>query len=207
MNNAAYEAHDAQWLALSAEAQKADRTLEGRIHQMQWRYGVGFDCAGYTQQAVASAAGKTRSAMFPNELTGAISFARMQKVPFTGARAGDMFVLDAPAGETVGHKTAVYSHTMMTPEQATAELVAKGAPHYLVSDFGTGGPVHRYELDASWGAGQNGDIHGGYRRETALYNETSGMWAWREPTTGAMRVAQLPFNHPIDSAYRPRMTM
>ncbi len=181
--------------------------LVGRIHQMQWRYGVGFDCAGYTQQAVASAAGQARGAVFPNDLTGAISFARMQKLPFTSARAGDMFVLDPPPGEDVGHKTAVYAHTTVTPEQASAELLAGGARPFQVSDFGAGGPVHRYQLDASWGAGPNGDIHGGYRRETALYNESTGMWAWREPTSGSVRVTPLPYNHPIDGAYRPRTTM
>ena len=181
--------------------------LVGRIHQMQWRYGVGFDCAGYTQQAVASAAGQPRSAVFPNELTGAISFARLQKVPFTSVRAGDLLVLDPPANEQVGHKTAVYAHTMVTAEQASAELVAGGARSFQLSDFGAGGPIHRYELDASWGAGPNGDIHGGYRRETALYNESSGMWAWREPTSGQVRVTALPYDHPIDGAYRPRTTM
>ena len=179
-------------------------TLVGRIHQMQWRYSIGFDCAGYTQQAVAAAAGKTRSDLFPNTLGGAISFARMQKVPVTSARAGDVLVFGPPVNENVGHKMAVFGQAVVSSEQAKAELAGMGAPSDVIDSFAQGGPLHCYQLDSSWGAGKDGDIHGGYRRETALYNESTGMWAYRRSGGTTVDVGALPFQHPIDGVYRPR---
>jgi hypothetical protein len=179
--------------------------LAARIHQMQWRYGIGFDCAGYTQQAAAAAVGKPREAVFPNALDGAISFARMTKLPsVTGARAGDMFVLKAPAYETVGHKTVVYAHHVESTEQIQSELAGRGYSESDIAAFGSGGPFHRFELDASWGAGANGDVTGGYRRETAMYNESTGKWAWHVPSSDTFHVTDHPYDHPIDGAYRPR---
>jgi hypothetical protein len=180
--------------------------LAARIHQMQWRYGIGFDCAGYTQQAAAAAVGKPRAAVFPNPLDGAISFARMTRLPVTAARAGDMFVLNHPANENVGHKTVVYAHQVESTEQIQSDLAGQGYSEADIAAFGRGGPCHRFELDASWGAGERGDINGGYRRETAMYNEATGKWAWRTPSDRGttFHVTDRPFDHPIDGAYRPR---
>jgi hypothetical protein len=178
-----------------------DKDLATRIRRMQWDYGVGFDCAGYSQQAAAAARGVDRGALFQTSISDAISFEKLHKVDVTKARAGDMFVLNPPDNEPVGHKTLVYSHATVTTEAARKEIASASAAE--ISQFGSGGPVHRYELDSSWGAGPEGGDFGGYRREPALYNEATKMWAWREPGRAAFQVSDRPYDHPINGAYRP----
>lgn len=42
-------------------------------------------------------------------------------------------------------------------------------------------PFHRYTVDSSWGAGEQGNDYGGFRRDTWIYDAGSGRWATFTP--------------------------
>ncbi len=159
--------------------------VQTRIKDMQWTWGIGIDCTDYVLSAAMKVADKSRSEVtfnvggtvvpspgtdyFQNPETNP----HLARVTAASAKPGDVFRLDAPAGE-VGHRAVVYSNTECDATKC-GQLAGKyGAS---ASAFLQGGPVHAIEVDASWGAGEFGAAWGGVRRDTWFYNESSHAWA------------------------------
>lgn len=159
-------------------------SMETRVKAMQWSYGIGVDCTDYVVGAAMTASQRTRSsieitdrgATLPMPASDYFATAdhnpHLGKVGLSSARPGDVFCIDSPG--SVGHRAVVYSHSTASAETLAALQHQHGS---IVSRFAEGGPVHVYEVDASWGAGENGASTGGVRRDTWLYNESTKEWA------------------------------
>lgn len=177
------------------------------IQAMQWKYGVGIDCAGYVQRAFFAARGQTgspaeRAALglsaraVDEGFAGLPSNPKFKSVPIPGARAGDVLLLGAPEPGAVGHVVLVHSNTQLSPMEIAKMGIAPGT---------LTGPVRRLEVDSSWGAGAEG-THGGVQRRTWLYDEGSGRWAAWDPSKKALELskAEGPYHHPLTGIYRPK---
>lgn len=177
-----------------------------RIHQMQWNYGVGVDCAGYVQQAFLAAHGGTRATygwktMGYEDLSSVVTNPTFRRVAPRDLRPGDLGVLGVPANDAVGHRVIIYSHKVVDPAK----------PGKLGEHFGAdlapllrGGPVHCFEVDSSWGA-DGGDPAGGVRRDTWLYNEKTAVWSYRCGVgNSTFCTTTSPYNHPLLGFFRPR---
>jgi hypothetical protein len=182
-----------------------------RIHRMQWEWGIGFDCAGYAQQAFLHTRGGTPRAHGLNDALDENLAHLSARAPFvdvgpTEARPGDIFSLRAGAGDSVGHVVIVRSHEKLS-SQSAGELRLKSDPQ--MRTFLQGGPIHRYEVDSSWGAGDGADS-GGLRRDTWLYNEATREWGFYrhvDPTGDRVLFYSSkigPCDHPIDGVFRPK---
>ena len=190
-------------------------TLESRVRAMQWKFGVGVDCAGYTQLAAASAHGAAGRVFTTNQMGDL--FSGMHRDPrFTeildpaSIHVGDVIHLKNKQAGEVGHNVVVHGHTTLS-DQKRSELFATQP---LARDFLSGlGPFHVLEVDSSWGAGDGKDF-GGFRRDTWLYSESSGTWATYLPLTPKARTSEAPVLYcvpetgPQDElfvgAYRPK---
>ena len=165
-------------------ADEEHKTLENRIRGMQWEWGIGVDCAGYTQQAAANAHGAAGNVFKANLngdiFSGMMHDRRFQSVLITAIRSGDVLHLDSPKPGEVGHNVICYSHSILD-DAARAKLGTPPPPLTLDADakaFLAGkGPFHAFEVDSSWGAG-NGSMVGGFRRDTWVYDESAFSWAW-----------------------------
>jgi hypothetical protein len=177
------------------------------IQALQWKYGVGLDCAGYVQRAFFAARGQTgtpaeRAALGMSARAVDENFAhvpnnpKFKSVPISAARAGDLVLLGAPAGESVGHVVLVRSNTPLSQLDATQMGIPAGT--FI-------GPIRRFEVDSSWGAGESG-THGGVQRRTWLFDELTGRWAsWNPATkTADFSTEKGPYNHPLTGIYRPK---
>jgi cell wall-associated NlpC family hydrolase len=172
---------------------KAD-SPEQSVRQMMFHYGIGNDCSGYTYQAYASVHGTHFN---PDAPPG-----RLVSRDAKDARPGDVMRLIAADGSTgsgTGHKVMVYSH----------EVRPRGAPPPRVSNrpevpasFTNGGPVHVFELDSSWGGGENG-AYGGVERHVWLFNEKTSRWAHFDSRDKHVVVSKSgPYNHKLDGVFR-----
>jgi cell wall-associated NlpC family hydrolase len=172
-----------------------------RVRQMMCDYGLGFDCAGYTQQAFLSARGLTRAqAGFANPTSEGLfelSPAHFTRVAPENAGPGDIVALGPPAGETVGHRAIIADRHELT----AAELQRFGctAPERAVL---AAGHVTVFAVDSSWGSGAD-PSRGGVERHTWLYDSTTGLWGTvGAGETGTVRLSGLPYgNHPLRGIY------
>jgi hypothetical protein len=158
--------------------------VAARIKQMQWQYGVGIDCACFTRQGLAAVTGKSDAQLGLTSDLGMRGLDRnphFAKVPPTGVRPGDVITLDPKPPETVGHNVIVRDRTV-ADDAKKMELGRHGpvAKAYLASP----GPHHVIQVDSSWGAGGAGAAHGGYRRDTWIYDESTQIWGHSQPGTG-----------------------
>lgn len=177
-------------------------SLELRIRQMQWEWGIGVDCSGYAQGALAAAQGKpTAQPSMYGVLSNVASNPAMRKIPIAEIRAGDHIRLAPPARGQVGHNVVVYDRAQLD-EQRRAEL-ARRSPD--VAEFlGGDGPFHALLVDSSWGAGDGNDF-GGFRRDTWLYDAGSERWGYFDPRTGALETSERgPQDEPFVGAFRPK---
>lgn len=166
-------------------------TVESRIRLMQWQHGIGVDCAGYTQQAAAFAHG-AEGRVFAQNLMGDV-FTNMRNdrrfvdIDPEDIRPGDVIHLDHPkrAQGAVGHNVIVRDHSQITAgELARIPAIGPGVAEYSEATrqfLASSGPFHRYTVDSSWGAGEEGNDYGGYRRDTWIYDASSGRWATLTP--------------------------
>jgi hypothetical protein len=157
-------------------------TLEDRIRDMQWEWGIGVDCAAYTRATLTAATGKTGRELGLAPL-GTESFVGLggnphfKKVGIADVRPGDLITLRATGD--YGHNVIVHGHFVVN-DAKKADLVQKMGPR--AQNFLTGsGPFHAIEVDSSWGAGSTGEKCGGYRRDTWLYDESTKMWGYVDP--------------------------
>lgn len=190
---------DAGKLPASAES------LERRIRTMQWEWGIGVDCAGYTEQAARAARGEpARAPTHGDAFTGLRTDRTMRRIEIDGIRAGDVIHLDPPSPDDVGHNVVVYAHRAATKDECARALGTTSDPD--VASFLRGqGPFHLLEVDSSWGAGPYGDDYGGFRRDTWTYDESSSSWLFFERSTNDFRTSTVgPHGEPYSGAFRPQ---
>ncbi len=161
-----------------------DASLPDRIKSLQWHYGIGIDCTDYVLGAALAAHGQRerdvaiRSFGVALPAPGIDYFAtattnpHLQRVEVAAARAGDVFCLDDPG--SVGHRAVVYERHVCGDDELSALRAKFGSD---CSAFFVGGAVHQIEVDSSWGAGDQGASYGGVRRDTWLFNASTGAWA------------------------------
>lgn len=187
-------------------------TLGSRIRGMQWEWGIGVDCAGYTQQAAAEAHGKA-GAIFMSNVTGDVFSSmmhdkRFHSVMISEMRAGDVIHLDSPVSGQVGHNVVVHSHTTLDgpgrQRLLAGQVTDMGGKAFLSGK----GPFHAIEVDSSWGAGKAGAMYGGFRRDTWVYDESSFTWASFPVGDRTMPLQVYPDTGPQDElfggAFRPK---
>jgi len=188
--------------------------LADRIHDLQWRFGIGLDCAGYVHQAVSSVCGDPaklglRDPAMEN-FTGLPRNAHFTRVLATAAGAGDVMVL-AGTGEKddPGHNVLVRSRA---PMSETLENLADRWVGAAVFLRGAGlGPlkssVHVFEVDSSFGAGATGDPHGGVRRDVLLYDSESKLWCTcRDTNPPRMTISDVPYGeHALTGIFRAKV--
>lgn len=160
-----------------------------RIRRMQWEWGIGVDCAGYTYQAAVAASGVGAGQLglkppgFEDFRAMGDPAKRFAKIDPTLARPGDVMTLDPQPPEKVGHNVIVRSHT-------------------------TTGTLHVFEVDSSWGAGPDGADYGGFRRDTWTYDDATKLWTWTNnhvspPTTEVSLDG--PAGERFHGCYRPKV--
>lgn len=192
-------------------ADETHQSLADRIRGMQWEWGIGVDCAGYTQQAAAAAHGDAGGAFKANLMgdifSGMMKDKRFSSIQIANIRAGDVIHLDSTTAGAVGHNVICYAHTMLD-DAARAKLLAASSEGSRGQTFLRGaGPFHSFEVDSSWGAGE-GSMVGGFRRDTWLFDESTLSWAsfpsgdrnnplFADPMTG-------PQGELFGGAFRPR---
>jgi hypothetical protein len=187
--------------ALSTER---DGSLEQRIRRMQWEWGIGVDCAGYTEQAARAARHEPSRPPTHGDAFARLARDRsMKNVTVREIRSGDVIHLDRPSPSDVGHNVIVYAHRPVAADDRAALTARAGA---IANGFFAGkGPFHLLEVDSSWGAGPSGADYGGFRRDEWLFDEGSSTWLYFEPwsqTFGTSNVG--PHAEPYAGAYRPR---
>ncbi len=164
------------------------------IRKMMFAYGIGCDCSGYTYQAYAAAHGTRFN---PDLAPG-----RLVSRDARDAQPGDVIRLVAADGSTgagSGHKVMVYSHQVRPAGSPPPSF--PGRPPVPAS-FTSGGPVHVFELDSSWGGGPTGS-YGGVQRGVWLLNESTGKWANYVPKDGSFHVSDTgPYDHALGGVYR-----
>lgn len=203
-------------------ADEAHPTLTDRIRGMQWAWGIGIDCAGYTQQAAAEAHGANgavfkSTSLMGDMFSGMMNDKRFTNVQIANIRSGDVIHLESPAVGEVGHNVICHGHTMLD-EQARNEILRPGGherkpPLELdakAKAFLNGaGPFHAIEVDSSWGAG-DGNMFGGFRRDTWIYSESSLSWASFPAGNRGLPLQTDPMTGPqgelFAGAFRPRET-
>jgi len=185
-------------------------SLVDRIRSMQWAYGVGFDCAGYVQQALLAVRGLSGSVsdrasigLAPavgNEgfvdMSAAEKRAKFRSVSIASAMPGAIAKLKPPAAAAArgepGHVVIVYSNRA-DPEAlkgAMDHFAAKGGSALAdAARFAGRGRVRAIEVDSSWGA-EDGKPFGGVRRDVWLHDDATGAWGYYTPHGAAgFRVA------------------
>lgn len=174
------------------------------IQALQWKYGIGVDCAGYVQRAFLACRGKTN---IPTDrqglgLAGSIldegsqnvtSNKKMKSVAIASARPGDLLSLGAAPSERSGHLVLVRSNRLLSPTEATAMGLKSGGPHRVL------------EVDSSWGAGEAGK-GGGVQRRSWIYDEGEKAWSSWDPATKQLAASTQsgPYDHPLNGIYRPK---
>jgi hypothetical protein len=206
-------------------------TAEKRIHQMQFDWGIGVDCAGYVREAAIAVHGNgAQSLVNGTNRSGAIhsilQTPAFNKVAFKEGtnpkvhnirdiRTGDIIHLDSKDPKEVGHNVIVHSHEVAT-DSMRDELWARAAsarhvPHSVDEFFRGKGPFHVLHVDSSWGVDLDGPKHGGFRRDTWVYDESSGKWGTFLP--GVKLISEDkpvfiidqdgPYDHKFKDAFRP----
>ncbi|MBX3203501.1 MAG: hypothetical protein KF764_00470 [Labilithrix sp.] len=183
-----------------------DSSRETRIRQMQWTWGIGVDCAGYTEQAARAARGaKAERPTHGDAFTGLAHDPKMRKIDVARIRPGDVIHLDPPTARDVGHNVVVYDrHVASAAERARMSAAAGPKAAEL---FAGKGPFHVLEVDSSWGAGVDGGDHGGFRRDTWVYDEGSFTWGYFDGKSKAFHTSETgPHDEPYMGAFRPKGT-
>lgn len=186
-------------------------TLADRIRKMQWEWGVGFDCAGYAQQALFAAhPGATADTLHLRErvnedLSSLGANRAFAKVAPEAARPGDVVTLENPTD--VGHIAIV--HASAAIDAARADALSQKMGPACKAFLAGGGPFRELAVDSSWSAGADGDWCGGVRQETWLYDQSSKRWAcWRPehgvPGSWRLEITSGPCGETLQGFYRPK---
>lgn len=182
----------------------------GQIQQMQAHYGIGCDCAGYVQQAVANASGKTPAALgfrpaLDENLSGLAQnrhFAKL-KSP-SDLQPGDVMTMrSTKPGDTIGHTLFVADAKAGPP---SAPLVPAGSRDRAAYDAFVARPgVRTVTVETSWGAGPE-QAGGGVERRTWLYDPGSKQWATLDDD-GNLSIGDSPYaQHALTGMFHPKAT-
>jgi hypothetical protein len=189
------------------------KSFSGQIHDLQWRFGVGVDCAGYVYQAVVAVHGSPaklglKATGFEN-FTGLPSNSHFDTMTPEKAQAGDILVLKGKGrvtenGQTTfdpGHNLIVRSRSLASQTRPGVAERWPAAAEFLKSD-----DVHVLEVDSAFGAGPNGDVHGGVRRDVILYNETTHQWCTCQDTAPPkVGIGKVPYGEmALTGFFRPK---
>jgi len=199
-------------------------TIDKRIRQMQYQWGIGVDCAGYVREAAVAVHGKGAQSL----VNGANRYGAIHRLLQTPAfkkvafkkdddpkvhnirdiRAGDIIHLDSP-GRDVGHNVIVHSHEIAT-DATRKELSARNvSPHDEFQSFlNRKGPIHVLNVDSSWGVDKGGVDHAGCRCDTWFYDESSGEWGSIIPSSSSdtptfSQSKYGPYEHVFKDVFRP----
>jgi hypothetical protein len=184
-------------------------SMSKQIHDLQWKFGIGVDCAGYVYRAAvalhgsADALGLKPSGM--ENFTGLPSNPRWQKEAPADARVGDVVVLQGKGKGDPGHNLIVRSHSVATKNDAAAFDRWQGASEFVKA----AGTVHVFRVDSSFGAGPDGSPTGGVRRDIVLFDPASNLWCTCK-TNGDSRatVSDAPYDEAaVTGVFRPRGVM
>jgi hypothetical protein len=155
-------------------AAEPGEALDLRVRRMMCDYGIGFDCAGWVQQAFLAAHGITRGAagFSPNILEEDLS--RLSRAHFwpvgpEDSRAGDVISLGPPAGDTIGHRLIVLDAHGASPVELR-RYCGRGEGATLAQ-----GHVTVLTVASSFGSSAFPG-RGGVERQTWLYDADSKMW-------------------------------
>jgi hypothetical protein len=174
-----------------------------RIKHMQWEWGIGLDCVGYSWQACKDAQGAAgRFALDDTKgaRVGDLPLHNFVKHPVAAARAGDILRLKNPNPKQVGHNVVVYRNELLNA-MTRKNLETNGAGAFLSG----GGPYQVMEVDSSWGAGEYGSVQGGVRRDTWVLDTSSGSWGFFDATSGAFQTSEVgPQGEIAVGSFRPR---
>jgi hypothetical protein len=193
-----------------------------RIRQMQYKWGIGVDCAGYVNEAAVAVHGKGAQSLVSgvNRYSDIYAFLQtraFQKVAvkegkdpkihnMSDIRAGDIIHLDPTTRGDVGHNVIVQNHEVheVATDSMRAELSARNRGNPSVDEFLKGtGPFHVLNVDSSWGAG-HGDDYGGFRRDTWYYDESKNQWGYFTESTHVFCTSETgPNDEPFKGAFRP----
>ncbi|MDB4993175.1 MAG: hypothetical protein JWM74_607 [Myxococcaceae bacterium] len=180
----------------------SDASLELRIRQMQWEWGVGVDCAGYTEGAAAAARGGKSVQPSMNDAFSSLTHdPSKRKVPVGGIRAGDVIHLNPPKGERVGHNVVVYDSKLA--DSATRAQLSARSPEAAAFLRGAG-PFQVLLVDSSWGAGEGHDF-GGFRRDTWIHDTSTDSWGYFDHGSGSFGTSTIgPHDEPYGGAFRAK---
>lgn len=177
------------------------------IRMMQWDNGVGIDCAGYVQQAFMGVHGGGRDNFgfkpFGEEnLISLKGNPHFSKVNAEEVKPGDLIILDAPQKGDVGHTVLVRDHHVASAAERKGFNDAQG----FAKSTDT---IHVYQVDASFGAGEDGRLDGGLQRKTWVFNETTQKWGEMNPNPkGGFDIVPSsrtgPYDHPMNGIYHPK---
>lgn len=180
--------------------------VASRIRQMQWQFGLGLDCVGFTFQAVQDVHGVAGKHALPNaDRVGSLPRLLQQHFVKTApelARPGDVINLVAKKAGEPGHNVIVRSNQPLDPARQAA-LGKRGEA--VRAGLAQQGPIQVIDVDSSWGAGPTGADYGGVRGDTWMYNTRTKEWADFDPESGRFRVSATgPQDERATGAYRPR---
>ena len=175
-------------------------TPELRIQLMMWQHGIGIDCAGYVQQALAQLHGKTPAQLglkrpLDENLGALAKNPNFQKIDTLDARPGDIITLKDNDPGQPGHTVLVVAHATRTG----AELTAKVDPQLPANKaFLSAAQLDVFSVDSSWGTIQPEppppskdhnapkpkpkaqDLGGGVERRVWIHNRETNQWATLE---------------------------
>ena len=188
--------------------------LADRIHDLQWRFGLGMDCAGYVYRAVTAMHGDpSKLGLKPcgfENFTGLGSNPHFAKAETTEAEAGDVLVLAGDGTrENPGHNLVVRSRCELPPDGGGVRERWPGARAFLEARTdGKPDEIHLFQVDSAFGAGPAGDAHGGVRRDVLLFNANKGTWCTcRDTIPPAVATGKVPYDEVrITGFFRPRVT-
>ena len=159
--------------------------IADQIHDLQWRFGIGLDCAGYVYRAVVAVSGSPEKlglkAPESENFTGLPQNPRFTRLAEpTSARPGDVIVLGGNGTlADPGHNLVVRSHATLA-DSSTSMLSRWPAAAAFAKDRVD---IHVFEVDSSFGADSTGRVDGRVRRDVLLYDSTSKQWCACMDTT------------------------
>ena len=188
-------------------------TTEERIRNMQNTWGIGMDCAGYVREAAIAVHGDSAQVLVGGKRGenryGAIdrllqtrAFKKIDISDIRSIRTGDIIHLEV--GQ-IGHNAIVQNHEVLTPSMR-AKLSARYPNDPKLANFLNGeGPIHVLSVDSSWGISW-GVEHGGFRRDTWIYDESAEKkkWGYFTPDGGIFVTGNDgPIGEKFTGAFRP----
>jgi hypothetical protein len=195
----------------------AEVPIKGRVQQMMFDYGIGFDCAGFVGQAYAasrSGAVTRAPALDPQDALAGLGTREFARVGLDETRPGDIIVLGRPPHEKYGHTVIVYGAHEATDadrkwlgalagDQVKDEGQTASAHNDGVAagDIASSANLRVMVVDSSWGSGGAPTL-GGVQRRTWIHDLTRGQWVWTD-CVNLLHVTATPYDHPIQGAYRP----